>query len=130
MSNPIGCSSIYVDDAVTSRINLGIDIFQSPDQTITSAGALTIAHGLGRVPTEVWCSLVCQTGEANYIAADIIPSNCLDGGANKGWTCTVDATNLNIRYGSAANVFSAKDKTTGATTALTNGNWRTVFYAR
>jgi hypothetical protein len=103
--------------------------FTSSDQTITSAGSLTIAHGLGVVPTHVYAALVCQTAEANYSANDVVFYQQDDSAASRGYTCVVDSTNLNIRFGSAGSAFSLLNKNTGSSAALTNGNWKIRFYA-
>src|SRR5690606_31200663 len=46
--------------------------FTSPEQTITSAGALTIAHGLGVQPTLVAAKLVCTSADNGYAEDDEI----------------------------------------------------------
>ena len=46
-----------------------------------------------------------------------------------GFSCVPDATNINIRFGSATNVFSITHKTTGVLTAITNANWKFVVRA-
>lgn len=104
--------------------------FVSANQTITSAGALTIAHGLSVQPKLIQVWLECQTGEFNYTAGDdLVIGNVDADGTRSGVSIVPDATNLNIRYGNQAAVFTAPNKTTGAQAALTNGNWRAVFKA-
>lgn len=109
--------------------------FTSSDQTITAAGALTIAHGLGYVPGEVWSQLVCQADEAGYTAGQVVSV----GGSqtvsviavqNDGFSSIVDSTNLTIRYGSDASTFTIPHATTGAATAITNSKWKCRFFAR
>lgn len=105
-------------------------LFTSADQTITAAGTLTLPHSLGYAPTQVWYSLVNGTGEAGYTAGQVV--QCLgvtSGTANQGAGIIVDATNLTVRFGSAATTFSLPHATTGVTTALTNANWTIRFYA-
>jgi hypothetical protein len=105
--------------------------FTSADQTITSAGALTLAHGLGATPDFIQVFLVCQTAQLNYAAGDIVLVNSsMDAGNNNGITIVPDATNLNCRFGSAAAAFEALNKTTGAGGALTNANWKVRLIAR
>ncbi len=106
----------------------GANIFVSTDQTITSAGALTIAHGLGYTPRLVWLKLICQTAELNYSAGDeltMVPNY-----ASYGVSIVTDSTNLVIRYGISANVFAILNKSTGASYVITNGNWKVRFYAQ
>lgn len=101
--------------------------YVSADQTITTAGALTLAHSLGAVPTLLKFFLVCQTGELNYSAGDVIvvdtqidPTNAV----GRGISAKIDSTNITIRYGSTANVFMGLNATTGNIAPLTNANWK------
>jgi hypothetical protein len=106
--------------------------FTSTAQTITSAGALTIAHGLGSKPRLVQLRLKCVTAEKNYSIGDEIffgPMACGSSGENTGISVVPDATNLNIRFGSQANVLSIVDKTTGASGVGTIANWNVIFDA-
>lgn len=113
-----------------ARTNLAVDIFQSPDQVITTAGSLTLAHGLGRTPQKVWFALVNQTTEGNYSPGDVVfsPSPASQPASNHGVSITVDGTNLNIRFGSNATTFELLNKTTGVSTSLTNSNWKIRFF--
>lgn len=109
--------------------------FTSSDQTITAAGALTIAHGLGYTPGMVWFQLVCQANDAGYTTGQVVAI----GGSqtvsiiavqNDGFSSIVDATNLTIRYGSDASTFTIPHATTGAATAIDNTKWKCRFFAR
>lgn len=103
--------------------------FASSNQTITSAGSLTLAHGLSATPTLVYSYLVCTTAELNYSVNDIAYVQFGDGntaGAS-GHIVVPDATNLNVRYSSNAPVYQILNKTTGAVTGITHANWRAVF---
>lgn len=105
-------------------------LFTSADQTITAAGALTLAHSLGYAPTQVWFSLVNVTGEAGYTTGQVVQQGGVTSGtANQGFSAIMDATNLTVRFGSAATTFTVPHATTGAATALTNANWTIRFYA-
>lgn len=110
-----------------------LPVFQSSDQTITAGGSLTIAHSLGYTPKECWVSLVCQTGEHGYSANDILIEPFefgADATNNTGCAIVPDGTNLNVRYGSNANVFLILVKNTGAIQVTTLANWKARFYAR
>jgi hypothetical protein len=97
------------------------DIFVSADQTITGAGSLTLAHGLGSAPRLVQPAFVCQTAELGYSIGDVtFPYTAVV-------SCVPDATNLVIRYLSGA--LSVVNKTTGAYTAITPANWKARFLA-
>jgi len=104
--------------------------YSSTAQTITSGGLLTLAHGLGGMPTLVQCRLKCTSGDQGYSVGDeiLISPSSADTGASQGVAINPDATNLNIRYSNGANVFYTLVKSSGAVGALTNGNWE--FYVR
>lgn len=102
--------------------------YESSQQTITSGGSLTLAHGLGVKPKLYLAVLQCTTAEKGYsigdeVAALTIPVD------SRGVSIVSDATNLNIRYGSFATAFELLNKTTGANEAATNANWRLVVRA-
>lgn len=105
--------------------------FVSAEQTITSAGLLTIAHGLSVAPTLIQARLICKIAEHNYSINDeiIISPDAADSTSSRGLSIVPDSTNLNIRYGVSATVFAQFNKTTGAVTALTNGSWRLILRA-
>lgn len=106
--------------------------YASGDQTITSGGALTLAHGLGTRPENVWGELRCVSVEGGYSVGDIIQMhpNYFDGTNMRGNMILPDSTNLNIRFSSLASiVYGAPNKTTGASQSLSNTNWRARFFA-
>lgn len=115
--------------AAAARTNLGVEVFESTQQTITTAGALTLAHGLGRVPKEVWANFVCLTAEAGYSIGDVVVNPGYNINGSRGFSCVVDSTNLNIRYGSQTPL-QLLNKTTGTVAIMTSANWAAVFYAR
>lgn len=116
-------------DAIYSALGF-TSYFQSSAQTITVAGALTLAHSLGRYPVFITVELRCVTGELGYTAGDRVafsPSGDLNG-TSSGLSITYDATNLNVRFGAAA--FALTNKTTGsAGSTITPASWTIVFRA-
>lgn len=108
--------------------------FTSSDQTISSAGSLTIAHGLGVAPKFVEWMLVCQTAEHGYSAGDVLTSkNCSAGAQNVGMSIKVDATNLKVYFSIVAigqnGCFQAIEKGGfGTDVYLTNANWKLRLY--
>lgn len=107
-----------------------VNSYISSAQTITAAGALTLAHGLGAIPTLVTSFLECQTSEGNYSQGDLVyvPGGSTSG-SSQGVSIIPDATNLNVRFGLSANTFSLLNKTTGGVFDITNANWKIIFSA-
>lgn len=108
--------------------------FTSSAQTITSAGTLTIAHGLGARPSVITAWLVNVTGEHNYTTGQTVSvpvgHDATSGTNNRGFSCRADTTNLVLRFGSDANVFVINDATSGVSQLATNANWTLVLHAR
>lgn len=101
--------------------------FVSSNQAITSAGTLTIAHGLGITPYRVDPFLYCETAEYGFSIGDVITASTSEysrGVAGRGMAITWDSTNIYVRYGNSAQVFEVVRKDTGASVALTNANWK------
>ena len=102
--------------------------FTSSDQTITAAGALTLAHSMAAVPALIQCLLVAQNSVLGYTAGDIMVINPAVNSAgtntNNGLSIVPDATNVNIRFGSNANTFDILRKDTGASAGVTNTDWK------
>jgi hypothetical protein len=106
--------------------------YTSSAQTITSAGSLALAHGLGAMPTLIQLRLKCTTAEFNYSVDDeliINPGISTTGTQNRGVAVVPDSTNVNIRFGSAASAIEGMDKTSGALAALTNASWNLIVRA-
>lgn len=107
--------------------------FTSSQQTITSAGSLTLAHSLGTTPTLIQAALVCQSADGNYATNDVVivnpHGNDPGGTGSRGVSIVPDATNLNIRYGSSGNAFFLLDKTSGNAFGANNGSWKAKFMA-
>lgn len=101
--------------------------FQSAEQTITTAGALTIAHGMGVIPQIVLGYLKCVTGENGYSAGDVlcVPLGPAAAGGlyDLGVAVVPDATNLNVRYGNETGVFPLLNKTTGVAANMNVAHW-------
>lgn len=107
--------------------------FVSSDQTITAAGALTIAHGLGRAPLFVQMALICQSSDVGYTAGMVVPypvgQRSTTGFNNYGVTVVTDSTNLSVRYGSISNVFPMMDFSNGDGANIDPTKWKVRFYA-
>ena len=111
----------------------GVRHYDSGQQTITAGGSLTLPHGLGVQPLLMELYLHCTTAEGNYsINDEVVALNChqLAGGdasGGRGVTTNPDATNLNIRFGSASGNFVINNKTSGAQLIATNANWKAIW---
>ena len=107
--------------------------YESAQQTITSAGLLTLAHGLSSTPKIISAYLVCQTAEAGYSVGDILPLvgyySTASAASSCGYTVVPDATNLNVRFGGNSRAFVALSKNAGVLTGLTNTSWKFVIVA-
>lgn len=101
--------------------------YESTQQVITSAGGLTLPHGLGVEPKNFFFYLVNVTAQAGFTPGEkamVTPSN-----SNRETSIFWDATNIGIRFDSNTSVFYLAEKNTGASVALTNANWRLVVRA-
>lgn len=108
--------------------------YTSANQTITAAGALTLAHGLGAKPTLVSASLVCVIAELGYAVGDEVMINSAlndDGSNRRGLSLVPDATTISVRYGSGASsvVLTIIRADTGDRAPITSANWRLVVRA-
>jgi hypothetical protein len=122
-------------DTLTNFSGLGVfsSAFTSAEQTLTSAGSLTLAHSLGAEPTLIQVRLINKTAELGYSIGDevIVNPHQNVGGAsvNHGLSVVPDSTNLNVRYGSNSQIFVLIHKTTGVSTFITNVNWKMIILA-
>lgn len=103
--------------------------YSSGNQTITSGGLLTLAHGMGAVPRIVIVWLVCTTAELGYSINDRTLVVYASSVAQQGASVDPDATNIEIRMGSDASSFRILNKSTGTTAGITNANWRLLVEA-
>ncbi len=131
-SNTVRCLSYMRADG-TALVGVFSGSFVSAEQTITSAGLLTLAHGLGSVPKTIYCYLVCQTANGGYSVSDRVevgPFKSGDTVSTRGLSVVPDSTNINIRYASGASVFHLVNKSNGTAFANpANVNWKLVVEA-
>ncbi len=115
---------------VTRTRYRGAEVFESAQQTITSSGTVSFAHGLGGAPLLVVPHLVCLTAEDGYEVGDLVyPFSIQHSTAERGVSIGADSTNIVAAYGSAAVVFEAQPETGGAAVSLTNANFSLVVRA-
>lgn len=105
--------------------------YESPPQTITAAGTLSLTHGLGSAPTLVALFLQNITSELGYNSGDIVtmPAGVIDANASYGTAIKLTSTTIEAKYGSAASVYYINSFATGVVTNITPANWRTIFRA-
>lgn len=108
--------------------------YESPEQTITSAGALQLEHGLGTASIIVQAWLKCISADLNYSVNDeVLVPGWQDSSSTAdtyGVSIVPDSTYLNIRFGSRASVFKIADKTTGTGGDIAIAKWKVIFRAR
>tara|TARA_R110000744_G_C19371770_1_gene563172 strand:+ start:41265 stop:42077 length:813 start_codon:yes stop_codon:yes gene_type:complete len=128
----------------TARTNLGVysttqvdnlvsdsspDIYQSSNQTITNAGAITLSHGLGDEPDALTTKLICISDDLGYTTGHVV---LLNPGVSSTNTSTgigirLTTTQIIVRYGSAG--IQIVNGITGSIANITNANWRLVVKA-
>lgn len=104
--------------------------YVSPQQTITTAGTLSLTHGLGAAPKLIRVTLVCTTAEGNYDVNDEVEWGLVgDAVADRGVVIIPNSTTIFVRFANNATVFGLPNKTTGTVLNLTNANWRMIVRA-
>jgi hypothetical protein len=123
VAQAIAALTVVPDSALTAE-------YTSAEQTITSGGALALAHGLGAAPKLVYAFIKCTTAENGYsIGDELIVGQHETGQTNGGVAIVPDATNINIRFGSTATTFGGANKGTGSNVLFTNANWNFIVRA-
>lgn len=103
--------------------------FQSADQTITTSGTLTLAHGLGAAPKIVQGFVKNITAQGDYVPGDILSMGLyINDASERGVTVRIDATNIYIYYGGNATVFVTGGPPSGYAYFLINTRWK--FFVR
>lgn len=95
--------------------------FASSEQTITLGGLLTIAHGLGAVPTLFTPQLICKTADNGWAVNDVIQQSV------SGIVMYADATNVYVRFSNTS--IPSLNKITGTAVNLTVASWRLIMKA-
>lgn len=104
--------------------------YESSQQTVTRSTKLTLAHGLGAVPSLVQLDLVCTTADKNWSVGDVITIwGCVDTNAAHDWNAYVAKNATNIYIWQGAFGFAVPDFTTGVYGAITVGSWKLVVRA-
>jgi hypothetical protein len=100
--------------------------YVSSNQTITSGGLLTLAHGLGQEPKSIQLYLVCTTAEGGWAVGDVILVGNNNGSTSDNRHTSVynDATNVYVRFTTTAACFTVANKGTGAAVTVNNTSFR------
>lgn len=103
----------------------------SPQQTISSAGALSLMHSLGVSPAIIQLRMICVSADIGYsIGDEVVCQMCAgDQAANTGVSVVPTNTKIEIRFGATANPMLLNHKATGATVFATSANWRLIVRA-
>lgn len=138
----VGASQYF--DAFIAEIasQNNVSKFESSQQAIVAAGAITMAHGLGAEIFDINAFLVCLSDDGGYVSGDVINVSTSDMMAvsyshDTGVTFKTDGTNIYARYGTGADigsshdgrVFFVIDGVTGERAALDNTKWNMIVRA-
>ena len=101
-------------------------VFVSSDLAITGSSVMSAAHGLGVIPAEIRCDLICISTSDSYATNDIICfNNYFYSGVGLG-NVGADATNVFFPLSGSINV---TNKSSTVAVSLTLANWRMRFKA-
>lgn len=107
--------------------------FTSSGQTITTAGLLTLAHGLGAVPRHITMWIVCTDagGDVGYSQNDKVMVTVVSSSSalNRYNSVYVDSTNVYVRFDSASGAFIIGNKGTGVAGVITDSKWQLYIEA-
>ena len=116
----VNATSLTINNAAIPNTTL----YESTQQTITSGGTLTLAHGLGVQPKLVQFWIKNTVAEHGYSVGDEIPV-----GPQNDVSVVPDATNLIVQMRVAAQFATIQEKATGNPVNTTNTSWKLVVRA-
>jgi len=106
--------------------------YESPEQTITVGGTLTLAHGLGVAPKLFQALIICKTVDIGYAVGDVLfMSNDISSSVadSYGSAFTYNGTtNIDVKFGSGGG-YHVPNKGTGGGANITVANWRLIVRA-
>lgn len=130
---PVANGGTGATTSAAARTALGVLLakkFLSAQQTITLGSRATLAHGLGVTPELFRIYYVCVTADNGYSPGDIYEASfgsASPSAGTAGWSCTPDATNINICQSGGS--IAILHKSTGSAGTMTVANWRYVIGA-
>ena len=101
--------------------------YASTGQTISNAGLLTLAHGLGAEPKLVTAYIQCTSADNGYSIGDKVfvdLGNQSTAANTRGAAFYFDSTNVYVRFPNDTVSFLIANKSSGAGVAITNSNWQ------
>ena len=114
-----------------NRVHSLTTMFASAEQTITAAGSLTVAHGLGSAPSLARMYAICKTIEHNWSVSQVVEVASFASGitSSYGLSWYADSTYIYIRFGSTAATLLVHNWATGTVSPITNTNWNLIIKA-
>ena len=106
-------------------------VYESGEIAITSAGTVTLSHGLGAAPRFLQFFLICKTAQGGFSVGDVIVASDhfqYHGGV-AGLVAKVTSTQITLRYGSHSSPFDVIDISSGSQLYLDNAKWRLLIKA-
>ncbi|WP_085908271.1 hypothetical protein [Kiloniella majae] len=105
--------------------------YESPEQTMTAAGSLTLAHGLSVRPKLFKAYYVCETAQHGYAVGDEADTSFYTTSydASIGPVIIADATNVMVKFGNFASGIPITNKSTGAQALMTYSYWKLIVRA-
>lgn len=106
--------------------------YTSAEQTVTSAGLLTLAHGLGAAPAFIQLFIKITGTVTGFTTGDVVsinPGFTGDAAGNRGTSVVSNATNILVRFGSSTAAFSLMRHDTGDFTNATNTEIKLIVKA-
>jgi hypothetical protein len=119
--------ALWVEISRTSYPNY----YSSGQQTISSAGGLTLPHNLGKIPDLVLLTYQCISADNGYSVNDLLLNHTFNNTTSSvtvfGAAIIPDATNLTVRF--AVDTPVIPNKTTGNAGAMDINKWKAIFTA-
>lgn len=102
--------------------------FTSTQQSFSLSSKLTVAHGLGAVPSELSAYLICTTAQSPYVLNEIVlmPINTQVGASGYNIALSADGTNVIARIGTQV----VLNNDSGGLINITASSWRLVVMAK
>jgi len=113
----------------TSQLNAA-QRYNSGEQTISSLGVITLAHGLGIAPAFIGMTLICKVADSGFSVGDKLAAylNNSDPANTRINRMQIDNTNIVMTFSNKTNCFTTQSST-GSLLTLTNSSWKLIIDA-